>query len=108
MFGIIMNATDNVSIKSLFKEVHIHGKLENLLKGESVLSAGTVLVVFKVLRKVLKNSPELTIILAIRAALGGVFFGIIFAVALGMILKRFVNDYLQETNIIIVTVYLSY
>ena len=48
LFGILISATDPVSVLALFKELNIQGRLKLLLEAESLLNDGTVAVFFAV------------------------------------------------------------
>lgn len=110
LLGVLMSATDHVSIKTLVKDVHMSEKLEGILKGETILNVATVLVLFKLLTKILFEDLESEKIFAffLRLSIVGFLFGITFAITMGIILKRYVNDYIQETNITVVVTYLVY
>lgn len=110
LLGVILNATDYVSVKSLFKETAISDRIEALLKGETLLNAAIVLVMFQVLKDLIQNKVEsdMFMVLSIRLIMVGILMGLGFAITMGIILKRFVNDFIQETNITIVITYLLF
>lgn len=110
LLGIIVNATDHVSIKSLLKDTPINDRLESLLKGETLLNSATVLVMFKVtVETTLGNISGVEIFtLVLRFTLGGVALGWFFSFVMGKILKRLINSNFQETNITFVFTYLLF
>ena len=110
LLGVILNATDYVSVKSLFKETFISDRIEAILKGETLINSATVLVMFQVLKEVIIDHVESAEILglSVRLIVVGFLLGLGFAFTMGVILKRFVNDFIQETNITIVFTYLLF
>lgn len=110
VIGIILSATDHVALMSALKEIHISDHLESILAGETLLNETTVLVIYKVLRQSIVNQTESPELFAyfLRLCIGGLAVGAFFAAGMGFVLKRMVNDFYQETNLTIVTTYLTF
>lgn len=108
--GVILSATDHIAVDSVLKEIICSDKLETLMGGETMFNEATVLVLFKVL-----NTSDASIVgiansfaLFSRLAFGGFFMGIAVALAAGVILRRMLSDFVQETNTCFVVAYLLY
>ena len=110
LLGIVVNATDHVAVKSFIKDTSIDGRLENLLKGETLLNLATVLVMFEVTENTMLEDLGFKdiIVQILRLLFGGLALGLAEAFVMGKILKRFINNSKQEINITFVFTYLLY
>ena len=110
LLGFVVNASDHVVVKARLKDIHLNEQLETLLEGETLLNQATILVLFRVVKKCILEDFSFGDSLSYfcRITFGGFSLGILFAISMGFLLKRFVNDYLQETNITLVTTFLLF
>jgi monovalent cation:H+ antiporter, CPA1 family len=98
VFGVLIAATDPVSVIATFKESKVPGRLRTLIESESLLNDGTAAVAFVALLGILAGGHET--VLSITAELfvtiiGGVLIGGIIAY-LFMLLAGRTPDYLVE------------
>jgi monovalent cation:H+ antiporter, CPA1 family len=98
VFGVLIAATDPVSVIATFKESKAHGRLRTLIESESLLNDGTAAVAFVAVLGVLADGYET--VLSISGALfvtiiGGVLICGIIAY-LFMLLSGRTSDYLVE------------
>lgn len=110
ILGLILSATDHVAVESILKDVHANEKFETLVGGETLLNEATVLVIYKLLYKSIADSKSAInlFVYSLRLVFGGFGIGLVFAGAMAYSLKRMVNDYVQETNLTLVTTYLLF
>jgi monovalent cation:H+ antiporter, CPA1 family len=110
VFGVLIAATDPVSVIATFKESKVHGRLRMLIESESLLNDGTAAVAFVAVLGVLAGGHET--VLSISGALfvtiiGGVLIG--GAVAyLFMLLAGRTPDYLVEITFTTLAAYGSF
>jgi monovalent cation:H+ antiporter, CPA1 family len=110
VFGVLISATDPVSVIATFKESKVPGRLKMLIESESLLNDGTAAVAFVAVLGVLAGGHET--ILSISGALfvtiiGGVLTGGIIAY-LFMLLAGRTPDYLVEITFTTLTAYGSF
>jgi CPA1 family monovalent cation:H+ antiporter len=110
VFGVLIAATDPVSVIATFKESKVHGRLRVLLESESLLNDGTAAVAFVAVLGVLAGGHET--VLSISGALfvtiiGGVLIGGIIAY-LFMLLAGRTPDYLVEITFTTLVAYGSF
>jgi len=110
VFGVLIAATDPVSVIATFKEANVHGRLRMLIESESLLNDGTAAVAFVAVLGVLAGGHES--VLSISGALfvtiiGGVLIGGIIAY-LFMLLAGRTPDYLVEINFTTLVAYGSF
>ena len=110
LLGVILNATDHVAVTAQLKDIYADEKFEMLIGGETLLNEATVMVLFSVMLKNNENTLSVAGNFAyfLRLSLGGFALGLGFAVAMGEILQRIVNDYIQETLLTVITTYLLF
>jgi monovalent cation:H+ antiporter, CPA1 family len=110
IFGVLIAATDPVSVIATFKEAGVVGRLRLLIEAESLLNDGTAAVAFVTVLGVLTGGQET--VLSITGTLlvtivGGVLIGGI--VALGfMLLAGRTADYLVEITFTTLAAYGSF
>jgi len=110
VFGVLIAATDPVSVIATFKESKVHGRLRMLIESESLLNDGTAAVAFVAVLGVLAGGHET--VLSISGALfvtiiGGALIG--GAVAyLFMLLAGRTPDYLVEITFTTLAAYGSF
>ena len=110
IFGVLIAATDPVSVIATFKESKAHGRLRMLIESESLLNDGTAAVAFVAVLGVLAGGHET--VLSITGALfvtiiGGVLIGGIIA-SLFMLLAGRTPDYLVEITLTTLVAYGSF
>jgi CPA1 family monovalent cation:H+ antiporter len=110
VFGVLISATDPVSVIAMFKESKAHGRLRTLIESESLLNDGTAAVGFVAVLGVLAGGHET--VLSISGALfvtiiGGVLIGGIIAY-LFMLLAGRTPDYLVEITFTTLAAYGSF
>jgi CPA1 family monovalent cation:H+ antiporter len=110
IFGVLIAATDPVSVIATFKESKAHGRLRMLIESESLLNDGTAAVAFVAVLGVLAGGHET--VLSITGALfvtiiGGVLIGGIIA-SLFMLLAGRTPDYLVEITFTTLVAYGSF
>ena len=106
MLGLILNSTDNIVVDDLLKDIYASDNLEILIQGETLFNYATVFVIFQVFNA--KDSASQSIANFTQLCFGGFGMGIITALAMSVIIKKLLNDFVQETNLIIVSIYLLF
>jgi monovalent cation:H+ antiporter, CPA1 family len=109
-FGVLIAATDPVSVIATFKEAGIHGRLRLLIEAESLLNDGTAAVAFVTVLGVLYGTPQhLTTILStlFLTIVGGTLIGAVVAWGF-MLLAGRTPDYLVELTFTTLAAYGSF
>nr|WP_294850308.1 sodium:proton antiporter [uncultured Sphingomonas sp.] len=109
-FGVLIAATDPVSVIATFKEVPVDHRLHLLVEGESLLNDGVAAVGFAVLLAVAAGaSPSAggVALSVIKISLGGVVCGLLVAGALLLIAGR-TRDKLVEVTLTMLAAYGSF
>jgi len=109
-FGVLIAATDPVSVIATFKEARAHGRLLVLIEAESLLNDGTAAVAFGVVIA-LASGQQLTsfeiITMLLKTIGGGILCGV--AVALGtLLLAGRTDDHLVQITFTTVAAYGSF
>jgi CPA1 family monovalent cation:H+ antiporter len=110
VFGILIAATDPVSVIATFKESRAHGRLLLLIESESLFNDGTAAVAFGVaLELVLGHdmTPSQIALKAVWAAGGGMLCGAVVAGAMLLLAGR-TEDHLVEITFTTVAAYGSF
>ena len=110
LFGILIAATDPVSVIATFKEAGVHGRLRLLVESESLLNDGTAAVGFGVVLVIASGSAFSAggIIKALVFTIaGGILSGGLMAGALILLAKR-TEDHLVEIAFTVVAAYGSF
>jgi CPA1 family monovalent cation:H+ antiporter len=110
VFGVLISATDPVSVMATFKESKVHGRLRMLIESESLLNDGTAAVAYVAVLGILAGGNET--VLSISGALivtiiGGVLIGGIIAYGF-MLLAGGTPDYLVEITFTTLVAYGSF
>jgi CPA1 family monovalent cation:H+ antiporter len=110
VFGVLIAATDPVSVIATFKEAKVHGRLRILIESESLLNDGTAAVAFVAVLGVLAGGHET--VLSISETLfvtivGGVLIGGTIAYVF-MLLAGRTPDYLVEITFTTLAAYGSF
>lgn len=110
VFGVLIAATDPVSVIATFKESGAHGRLLLLIESESLFNDGTAAVAFGVVLELALShtlTPGEIAVKALWSAGGGVFCGAIVAGALLLLAGR-TEDRLVEITFTTVGAYGSF
>ncbi|NNM62847.1 MAG: sodium:proton antiporter [Steroidobacteraceae bacterium] len=110
VFGVLIAATDPVSVIATFKEAGVHGRLRGLVEAESLLNDGTAAVAFTVaLRLALGGHGDVLQVAGSLVATigGGIVCGAVAAFALLLLAGR-THDHLVEITFSTLTAYGSF
>ncbi len=110
VFGVLIAATDPVSVIATFKEVRVHGRLRLLIEAESLLNDGTAAVAFVAVLGVLAGAHqdfESITGLLLLTIIGGALIGAIVAAGF-MLLAGRTPDYLVEITFTTLAAYGSF
>jgi CPA1 family monovalent cation:H+ antiporter len=110
VFGVLISATDPVSVIATFKESKVHGRLRMLIESESLLNDGTAAVAFVAVLGVLAGGHETVFSISVAlfvTIIGGVLIGGIIAY-LFMLLAGRTPDYLVEITFTTLVAYGSF
>ena len=110
LFGILISATDPVSVLATVKEIGAHGRLALLIEAESLLNDGTAAVLFAVTLGVVGGEP-LTFQSVVSAMGTTIIFGVLAGLVVGggvlAIIGR-ADDHLIEITLTVVGAYGSF
>ena len=107
VFGILIAATDPVSVIATFKEAGVHGRVRLLIESESLLNDATAAVAFVTALALLAGAPDnpaamaMTLLLAVG---GGVFAGLLAGFAFRLLAGR-TSDHLVEFTLTTLAAY---
>ena len=108
LLGVLLSATDPVSVLATFKEAGVQGRLRLLVEAESLFNDGTVAVLFSALLAAGGQATALTVGGAfLQTLLGGILCGAVVG-ALMLALARRTNDHLVEITFTTVASYGSF
>jgi len=110
IFGILIAATDPVSVIATFKEAQVHGRLRLLIEAESLLNDGTAAVAFVAALAILAGAHQNPVSIAgslLWTITGGVTVGAAVAFVL-MLLAGRTPDYLVEITFTMLAAYGSF
>ena len=110
LFGVLIAATDPVSVIATFKEAGLHGRLRLLIEAESLLNDGTAAVAFVAVLGVLAGGQQelLSVLGSLVLTIGG---GILVGALAGwgfMLLSGRTSDHLVEITFTTLTAYGSF
>jgi CPA1 family monovalent cation:H+ antiporter len=112
LFGVLIAATDPVSVIALFKEIKVERRLSMLVEGESLLNDGAAAVGFVMLAAIAAGADDAVAPMAILNSLlwtvfGGVAVGLVVAGCLLMVAGQ-TEDHLVEITLTTVAAYGSF
>jgi len=110
VFGVLIAATDPVSVIATFKESGAHGRLRMLIESESLLNDGTAAVAFVTAVTVLQGG-DATVLSISAALLGAIVGGMAIGAAIAyllMLLAGRTPDYLVEITFTTLVAYGSF
>jgi monovalent cation:H+ antiporter, CPA1 family len=110
VFGVLIAATDPVSVIATFKESKVDGRLRTLIESESLLNDGTAAVMFVAVLGVIAGGHETVLSISgvlVVTIIGGVLIGGVVAY-LFMLLAGRTPDYLVEITFTTLVAYGSF
>jgi CPA1 family monovalent cation:H+ antiporter len=110
VFGVLIAATDPVSVVATFREAKAQGRLLALIEAESLFNDGTAAILFAVVLAIAAGqvlSPLSITVLLLRSVVGGILCGAVVALAAFLLAGR-TNDHLVEIAITTVAAYGSF
>ena len=110
VFGVLIAATDPVSVIAIFQEAGARGRLVLLVEAESLFNDGTAAVFFALVLELIKGhspSPAGTVLQLLLTAGGGLVCGVGIA-GLALLLAGNTQDHLIETALTTVAAYGSF
>lgn len=110
VFGVLIAATDPVSVIATFREAGARGRLVLLVESESLFNDGTAAVFFAMILELLKSrapTPYETVVQLLLTAGGGLLCGWIIA-GLALLLAGNTQDHLIEIALTTVAAYGSF
>src|SRR5471032_2824275 len=110
IFGVLIAATDPVSVIATFKEAQVHGRLRLLIEAESLLNDGTAAVAFGV-AVTFATGHDLTAIdltKSLAATVGGALLCGAAVGGMALFLTRHTEDHLVELTFTTVAAYGSF
>jgi CPA1 family monovalent cation:H+ antiporter len=110
VFGVLIAATDPVSVIATFKDANVHGRLRLLIEAESLLNDGTAAVAYVAVLAALAGGHENAMSIAgslFVTIVGGILVGGLIAAGL-MLLAGRTPDYLVEITFTTLAAYGSF
>ncbi|MEN9847238.1 MAG: hypothetical protein RIS36_2385 [Pseudomonadota bacterium] len=109
IIGIVLSATDPVSVLALLKEAKLPPRIHKLLEAESLFNDGTASVLFAITPLVLAGATSMTAIATISVAevLGGIGIGAIVGFAAMLVAGR-THDHLVEIAMTVIAAFSSF
>lgn len=107
LFGMIVAATDPVSVISLLRQLGVDRQLALIIEGESLFNDGSAIVFFAIVLEIVNSGNfdlYLTIIELIRYPIGGILIGSMLGLFASFVLSLS-SDYLMAIAITTVTAY---
>lgn len=109
-FGVLIAATDPISVTAIFKEAKAHGRLLALIEAESLFNDGTAAVAFGVIVAVASGQqfgPSQILIRLLETIGGGILCGAVVAIG-ALLLAGRTTDHLVEITFTTVAAYGSF
>lgn len=110
LFGVLIAATDPVSVIAAFKEAGVHGRLRLLVEAESLFNDSTAAVAFGIALVFAMNEPVTvagTLTTLLTTVVGGVVAGLVVGWAVLLVAGR-TEDHLVEITLTTVAAYGSF
>lgn len=110
LLGVLLCATDHATTRDIMKSMHMEASFNTLVSGETIINQVTVITLFMTLN----DSPDaisdigMSILSFIKRIGLGCLLGLVFSYVMGKAIRRIVNDYMQETNLTLVTTFLLF
>ena len=106
ILGAVLTATDHVAVVAELRELHAERRFSILIQGETLLNEALVFVLLQ--DALQEHSAAQTVELFFRLFLGGIGLGLLTSFLMHQILKRIINDAIQETTILLVSTYILF
>ncbi|MFZ1405960.1 MAG: sodium:proton antiporter [Anaerolineae bacterium] len=110
LFGVLIAATDPVSVIATFKEAGVHGRLRLLVEAESLFNDSTAAVAF-VIALIFASGGQVTLsgtlLTLLTMVFGGILCGVLVAGGLLLLAGR-TNDHLIEITLTTIAAYGSF
>lgn len=109
IIGIVLSATDPVSVLALLKEAKLPPRIHKLLEAESLFNDGTASVLFAITPLVLAGATSMTAIATVSVAeiLGGIGIGALVGFAAMFVAGR-THDHLVEIAMTVIAAFSSF
>ena len=111
IIGVILSATDPISVLAIFKQLGAPRRLTTIVEGESLFNDGTSLVLFNLLVAIVVGesvfNPVASVAQFVGVAAGGLALGVAAGVLMSLIIRR-INDHLTETVLTVIVAYGSF
>ena len=107
--GIVLSATDPVSVLALLKEAKLPARIHKLIESESLLNDGTAAALFTMAPLIIAGTAGLggIVKLSTLSILGGIGMGIVVGLV-ALILAKGTRDHLVETTVTILAAFGSF
>ena len=103
LMGAVLTTTDHEAVAAELREIHAERRFEALLQGENLLNQA---LVFILLQETLEGYYAANYAWRFFLLLiGGVCFGLLVSIVMHQVLKRIINDAMQETTLLLVSTY---
>ncbi len=110
LFGVIVAATDPISVLALFRELGVTKRLSLIVEGESIFNDGVAVVLFGVLLGMVQGG-EFSALTAVRqffvSVVGGGGIGVLLGLAIAKVMSL-VDDHLIEITLTTVLAFSAY
>eukprot|EP00397_Hematodinium_sp_SG-2012_P001978 GEMP01001984.1.p1 GENE.GEMP01001984.1~~GEMP01001984.1.p1 ORF type:complete len:1343 (+),score=248.56 GEMP01001984.1:645-4673(+) len=109
LLGSILSATDPVAVIGTLHSLRAPDKLSSLIAGEALLNDGTAVVLFRIFFDVAKGLRSFffskALVQFIQLSLGGIGFGLLFALALHVALNLAKHRFTLQIMYVVLTIY---
>ncbi len=109
IIGIVLSATDPVSVLALLKEAKLPPRIHKLLESESLFNDGTASILFAITPLVLAGATSVTgvVTISVVEVVGGIGIGALVGIAAMLIAGR-TNDHLVEIAMTVIAAFSSF
>ena len=106
ILGTVLTATDHVAVVAELRELHAERRFALILQGETLLNEA---LVFVLLQDALNEHSETeSVQLFFRLFFGGIGLGLLTSLIVHQLMKRVINDAIQETTLLLVSCYILF
>lgn len=111
LFGVLISATDPISVVALFKELGVDKRLGVIVEGESLLNDGAAIVVYSILSSIATGQETFVLSAGLLeffiTVLGGVGLGLVTGLLISELMKR-TNDHVLDIALTFILAYGTY